>query len=103
MRLTGLRKWRKTFLKIDVVEGAGRVGALYPNKVPAQNAHLDLVSEGDLPHVLVGREGVPPDRRDPKVRPVDGHEAIVAHVSFFSSIEVDLRWWREVGRKGGWG
>ncbi len=81
---------------LDVLEGAGGVGTLYPNKVPAQNAHPDLVSEGRLPRVLVGREGVPPDRSprllNPKIGPVNGHEAVVAHVPLLSSLEVDLLW-----------
>ncbi len=45
---------------LDVVKGAGRVGALY-----AQNAHPDLVAQGRLPCILVGREGVPPDVKGP--------------------------------------
>ena len=91
----------------DLVEGASGVGALYPNKVPAQNTHPDLVSKGRLPRVLVGGNGVPPDRsprlRDPKIGSVDGHEAVVANVPLLSSLEVDLQWRREGGRKGGRG
>ena len=64
---------------------------MYPNEVPAQNAHPDLVSEGRLPRVLVGCEGVPPDRsprlRDPKVHSIDGHEAVVAEKSSCSGGE----------------
>ncbi len=106
--LAGLEEVTQDLVEdLDVVEGAGGVGALYPNEVPPEDTHPDLVSEGRLPRVLVGREGVPPDRsprlRDPEVRPVDGHEAVVAHVPLLSSLKVDLRWRRVQGEERGAG
>jgi len=73
--LAGLEPVAQDLIKdLDVIEGTGGVGALYPNEVPAQNTHPDLVSEGGLPPVLVGGEGVPPGcsprLRDPKIGPI---------------------------------
>ena len=45
--LAGLKPVTQDLVEdLDVIEGAGGVGALYPHEVPAQNADSDLVSEG---------------------------------------------------------
>ena len=60
--LAGLEEVTQDLVKdLDVIEGAGGVGALNPNEVTTQNTYPDLVSEGGPPPVFVGCEGIPPD------------------------------------------
>jgi hypothetical protein len=106
--LAGLEEVAQDLVEdLDVIKGTGGVRALYPHEIPAQNADSDLVSERGLPQVFVAGEGIPSDRspslQDPEVCPVDGHDAVVAHVPLLSLLEVVLRWRREGGRKGGRG
>ena len=55
----------------------GWVGSLDPHKLALEDVHPELIAQGELPHVLVGTEGIPflrdPLLWDAKVRPVDGH------------------------------
>ena len=68
----------------NIIKASGWVGTLDPYQVPPYNTYPDLVAEGGLPRVLVGGEGVPRLRlsclRDPEIGPIDGHQAVVAHV-----------------------
>ena len=62
----------------------GRVRPLDPHQVPREDVHPQLVAQGGLPRVLVGREGVPLRRgsllQDAEVGAIDCHEAVVAHI-----------------------
>mgnify|MGYP006183343783 CR=1 FL=1 len=68
----------------NIIKASGWVGTLDPYQVPPYNTYPDLVAEGGLPRVLVGGEGVPrlclSCLRDPEIGPIDGHQAVVAHV-----------------------
>ena len=79
---------------LDVRPRTGGVRSIDPHEVPPEDTHPDLVSESRLPCVLVGPKGVPrdcsPRLRDPKVRPVDGHQAAVVDITFLAPFEVDL-------------
>ena len=89
---------------LDVRPCPGGVRALNPHKIPHQDVHPQLIAEGGLPRVLVGREGVPLRRSsllgDAKVRPVHRHKAVVAYVVDAQTlVEINL-WFRERGGKG---
>ncbi len=60
---------------LDVRRRAGGVRTIDPHEVLPKNTHPNLVSEGGLPRVLVGREGVPcgrgPHLWHPKVCHID--------------------------------
>ena len=43
----------------------GRVWSLDPHQVPCKDVDAQLVAQGELPRVLVGREGVPLNSRFP--------------------------------------
>ena len=62
----------------------GRVWTLDLHQVPRKDVHPQLVAQGGLPRVLVGREGVPLRRGsllgDAEVRAVDCHRAVAEHV-----------------------
>ena len=62
----------------------GRAWPLDLHQVPREDVHPQLVVQGGLPRVLVGREGVPLRRGsllgDAKVSSVDCHCAVVEHV-----------------------
>jgi len=53
-------------------------------QVPREDVHPQLVAQGGLPRVLVGREGVPLRRgsrlQGAEVYPVDCHCAVVEHI-----------------------
>ncbi len=70
------------------------VRTLDPHQVPPQNAYAELVSERGLSRILVGREGIPLLWQSllwhTEVGAVNGHEAVVAHVTFEAPVEVDL-------------
>jgi len=74
----------------------GRVRPLDPHKVPREDVHPQLIAQGGLPRVLVGREGIPlfcgSLLRDAEVGAVDRHEAVVEHiVRAQPALEDDLR------------
>jgi hypothetical protein len=94
--LTRLEEVAEDLVKdLDVRPGTCGVRSIDPDEIPPKNTHPDLVPQGRLPRILVGREGVPLGRRpclgDAKVRPVDGHQAIVKDVSILSPLEVHLQ------------
>ena len=70
-------------MKIIILVYFGRAGTLDLHQVPCRNINAQLVAQGGLPRVLVGREdlGLFCDSflRDAKVSPVDYHHAVVAH------------------------
>ncbi len=62
----------------------GRLWTLDPYQVPHKDVHTQLVSQGGLPRVLVGREGIPLLHnsllQDAEVRSIECHGAVVAHI-----------------------
>ena len=68
----------------NIIKASGWVGTLDPYQAPPYNTYPNLVAEGGLPRVLVGGEPVPrlclSCLRDPEIGPIDGHQAVVAHV-----------------------
>ena len=94
--LAGLEEVAEDLVEdLDVRPGTCGVWTIDPNEIPPENTHPDLVPKGGLPRILVGSEGVPLRHRpclgDPKVRPVDGHQAIIQDVSILSPLEVHLQ------------
>ena len=85
----------------DVGPHAGRVGALDPNQSAGKDVNTRLVLEGRLPRVLVGTKDVPllcfSLLRDAEVGAVNQHEAVTAHVTIETTLEVDLRLGETVG------
>ena len=81
----------------NIIKASGWVGTLDPYQVPPYNTYPNLLAEGRLPRVLVGGEPVPrlclSCLRDPEISPIDGHQAVVAHVVYFSIFKIDLRLW----------
>ena len=76
-----------------------RVWPLGPHQVPREDVNTQLVAQGRLPSILVGREGVPLRRGfllgDAEVGSVNCHRAVVEHiVCAQSSLEDDLWRWR---------
>ena len=93
--LTGLEEVAEDLVKnSNVVEASGWVGTLDPNQVPLYNTYPDVVAEGRLERVLVGGKPVPrlclSCLWDPEISPVDGHQAVVAYVVYFSIFKIDL-------------
>ena len=93
--LTGLEEVAEDLVKnSNVVEASGWVGTLDPNQVPLYNTYPDVVAEGRLERVLVGGKPVPrlclSCLWDPEIGPVDGHQAVVAYVVYFSIFKIDL-------------
>jgi hypothetical protein len=68
----------------NIIKASGWVRTLDPCQVPPYNTYPNLVAEGGLPRVFVGGEPVPrlclSCLRDPEIGPIDGHQAVVAHV-----------------------
>ena len=79
----------------NIIKASGWVGTLDPYQVAPYNTYPDLVAEGRLPCLLVGGEPVPrfclSCLWDPEIGPVDGHQAVVAYVVYFSIFKIDLR------------
>jgi hypothetical protein len=69
---------------LDVGPCTGGVRALYPDEIPHQDVHPQLIAEGGLPHILVQpkRVALPCSSllRDAKVHPIHQHKAVVANV-----------------------
>jgi hypothetical protein len=83
--LTRLKEVMQNFVKnFNVGILTGRVWTLDPYQVPCKDVHTQLVAQGGLPHVLVGREGIPLLHdsllRDGEVRSINCHGAVVAHI-----------------------
>jgi hypothetical protein len=61
-----------------------RVWPLNSNQVPCEDVHPQLVPQGGLPRILVGRKGIPLLRDsilgDAKVRPISTYGAVIAHI-----------------------
>jgi hypothetical protein len=85
---------------LDVGELSGWIQTLDPHQVPTQNNYPDLVPEGGFERILVGGEPVAGGRlpclQDPKIHPINQHEAVVAYVAILAHLEVNL-WWRGGG------
>ncbi len=62
----------------------GRVWTLDPYQIPCKDVDPQLVTQGGLPRVLVGRKGIPLCHDsllgDAEVRAIHGHCAVVEHV-----------------------
>jgi hypothetical protein len=83
--LAQLKEVTQNFVKnFNVGILTGRVWTLDPYQVPREDVHTQLVVQGRLPRIFVGREGVPLLHdsllRDAKVRSIDCHGAVVAHI-----------------------
>ncbi len=80
----------------DLVENNNCFGVSSPNPNPGStlgppyNTYPDLVAEGRTECVLVVKVS-PPCLWDSKIGPIDGHQAVVAYVTYFLILEVDLR------------
>ena len=79
----------------------GRVRPLDPYQVPCEDVHPQLVAQGGLPCVLVGREGVllccGSLLGDAEVGSIDCHPAVIEHVVHTKSALEDnlcLRGWQ---------
>ena len=85
----------------------GRVRPLDPHQVPREDVHPQLVAQGGLPRVLVGREGVPLRRGsllgDAEVRAVNRHRAVIEHVVCAQPAFEDNLRLRGVWQRGGGG
>ncbi len=103
--LTSLKELPKDLVEdLEVTELPGWIGTLDPHQVPTQNTYPDLVSEGRLARVLVGGKpvagGCLPCLGDPKIRPIDRHEAFIAYVVVLALFKVHLQWRGEGGEAG---
>jgi hypothetical protein len=83
--LARLEEVTQHFVKyINVGILTGRVRPLDPHQVPREDVHPQLIAQGGLPRILMGREGVPLRRGsllgDAEVRALHGHRAVVEHV-----------------------
>jgi hypothetical protein len=83
--LARLEEVTQHFVKyINVGILTGRVRPLDPHQVPREDVHPQLIVQGGLPRILMGREGVPLRRGsllgDAEVRALHGHRAVVEHV-----------------------
>ncbi len=101
--VVGLDQAQNLIKGFDVGVLTGGVGALDPHQVPPQDADAQLVAEGELAFVLVGREGIPLrcyfHLLDAEVDPIDCHETAVEDIAFLLTVEVDL-WCLEAAGTG---
>jgi hypothetical protein len=93
--LAGLKEAGEDFVENNYIGVlTRRVRTLDPHQAPPQNADSKLLSERRLSCVLVGHKGVPllwqSLLRHTEVGAIDGHEAVVAHVTFKAPGEVNL-------------
>ena len=89
---------------LNVGKHTGRVRTLDPHQVPCEDVNTQLVAQGGLPRVHVGRKGIPLFCNsllgDAKVSPAICHRAVVAHIMDAQpALKVDL-WLRGGGGRG---